>query len=127
MFFFLFSLQILDASPMETIVMGNNCKFAIDGVQIQDGVVGIPIAIVIDPDMARNAMEIAIPHASGDGHSIPNILALAERLIQGHAQEINAIVEGANEEVHLKTQIQTQTRLKCQVSYIKERCEIYGN
>lgn len=90
--------------------MSHHRKFPVDGIKIQDGVVGIPIAIVIDAYMSRNAVEIPVPHASGDGHSIPDVLALTECLVQSHAQEIDAIVEGSDEEIHLESQAEQGKR-----------------
>lgn len=46
-------------------------------------------------------MEVPSPHSPRDVASIPDVGAFGQGLVQRHAQQVHAIVERADEEVHL--------------------------
>lgn len=46
-------------------------------------------------------MKVSAPHSLRDGQSVANVFTLRQRFIKHHAQQINAVVEGSDEKVHL--------------------------
>lgn len=53
-----------------------------NGIQIQDTVIRITIPIVVNPDVARNAIEVSIPHSPGYRYAVADIATLGQGLVQ---------------------------------------------
>ena len=56
-----------------------------DGVEIEDAVIGVAIAVVVDSHVSRDTDEISVPHAPGNGHAVANVATLRQSLVQRHA------------------------------------------
>lgn len=50
---------------------------------------------------AGPTLKLAVPHAPGDGLAVRDVAALGQRLVERHAKQHDAVVEGADEEVDL--------------------------